>query len=279
MTRVKKRVISALLAGFVLLNAMAFMHARAMTRFVTSGTRTPFPEQLTLAQKLGVLFTGVTVPRPQNQRTPQSVGLASIAETFTTTDGQRLGAWRIPAKDPRALVVMHHGYAGAKADLLDESVLLNRMGAETLLVDFRGSGDSSGGSAGSRFARGVDEALDVAAVFRAVRAERPARGRRPRCDTRCADPGGAVRPARVHHRKQVHRDWAPGLPVRSPAGPLNSDDALTLNKIGVSSRQASSRTPATSCTRRITRTSGPTRSPRCSRASRTRRLFGIVCSP
>ena len=165
----RRRVLAGLFVlGFALLNAMAWMHARAMTHFVSAGERTAFPEKLSFAQKLRVLATGVTVPRPANARDPRAVGLPFTGETFTSADGVRLGAWRIAGAAGQAVVAMFHGYAGCKADLLDEAALLHGLGVELVLTDFRGSGDSAGDST----TIGLDEARDVAAVAGALRGPR-----------------------------------------------------------------------------------------------------------
>jgi alpha-beta hydrolase superfamily lysophospholipase len=140
-----------------------------MTRFVAAGTRTPFPEQLTILQKIGVLFTGVTVPRPTIHRTPEEAGLHSEKLEITSLDATRLRAWCIPAPGADITVIMFHGYAGNKGDLLDDAVVLHEMGFDLVLVDFRGCGESDG----DHTTIGVEEALDVVGTMNAVKSSRP----------------------------------------------------------------------------------------------------------
>src|SRR5438034_4698315 len=60
---------------FVGVNALAFMHARAMTHFAPTGIRPPKPWQMSASQKARALFFGVTVPRPTNTFTPAKYDL------------------------------------------------------------------------------------------------------------------------------------------------------------------------------------------------------------
>src|ERR1700684_4339339 len=68
-------IVILMLAAFVGLNVIAFMQARAMTHFTDGGSRTQPPERLSFFQKMGVLFTGVRMPRPTNSSTPADLGL------------------------------------------------------------------------------------------------------------------------------------------------------------------------------------------------------------
>ena len=84
------------LVGVVLLalvaNGFAYMHARAMTRFVGPGERTLPPNEITLAGKIRALFFGVRIPHPLNTRTPAAVGLDFETRRFAGEAGE-LEAW------------------------------------------------------------------------------------------------------------------------------------------------------------------------------------------
>src|SRR5262249_22595949 len=160
--RKKKRAVAGLvLAGFVALNLLAYFHARAMTVFSGDGVRTPRPERLSAWDKACVLLTGVNLPRPANERTPDDLGLTYETCRISGDDGTALEAWRIPRDQSRAMVVMFHGYASCKGRLLKEARALHELGCETLLVDFRGSG----GSSGNETTLGIFEADDVRSAF------------------------------------------------------------------------------------------------------------------
>jgi len=158
--RLMRRAALLLLAGLAALNTLAYVHARSFTTFSTDGQRTPDPETLSFAQKLGVLFTGPTLPRPQIRATPVNIGLAHETHHFRTRDGFTLEAWRLPQPatvEARGLVLLFHGYGDSKSSLLTEARIFHEMGYEAVLVDFRGSG----GSDGNTTTIGYDEAEDV----------------------------------------------------------------------------------------------------------------------
>lgn len=149
---------AVLVCLFVALNVVA-LHARAMTHFVDEGRRTPRPEALSAWQKAWIMLAGVRIPRPRNCATPASLGLPFEAYRLPTAGGE-LEAWYIRCPHPRGLVVLLHGYAGCKADLLAEAEVFHQQQLAALLLDFRGSG----GSSGRDTTVGVREADDVAAA-------------------------------------------------------------------------------------------------------------------
>jgi alpha-beta hydrolase superfamily lysophospholipase len=156
------RWLAALLSvclAMLLLNALAFMHAWAMTHFVSSGSRTVRPESLTFPQKLGVLLTGIRVPKPANVA-PTSQPFAIETHRFPGGSGE-LEAWFVPCEQARGLFLLFHGYASCKSELLGEAAALRELGYHTLLVDFRGSG----GSSGYETTVGMLEADDVARAY------------------------------------------------------------------------------------------------------------------
>jgi alpha-beta hydrolase superfamily lysophospholipase len=147
------------------LNLSAFLHARAMTHFTVGGTRTPEPEALSFGQKLHALLLGVNIPRPENTVTPADVQLTYEVKDVVADDGSVLEVWQIRAEKPRGVVVMFHPYASSKATLLHEARAFHDMGFAVVLVDFRGSGGSSGNETTVR----VREADDVLAAVRHAR--------------------------------------------------------------------------------------------------------------
>lgn len=156
---------AALFAGFVVLNGLAYQHAHAMLNYSSDAARTARPQSLSLGQKLRILICGVTVPRPVNSRSPEDLGLASELIHIRTDDGLNLEGWLLLPPNPRGTVVLFHGYAASRSDLLEEGKYLYGMGWAVVLVDFRGSGGSDGGAT----TVGFSEAKDVAATVRYVR--------------------------------------------------------------------------------------------------------------
>src|SRR5258708_784138 len=96
--------------GFALLNAWAYRHAWAMTHYTSGGRSTIRPEKLPLSGGVAVLLTGLTLPRRANDKPPADAGLPYETHLLTVPDGIELEAWHVPHSDPRAIVVMFHGY-------------------------------------------------------------------------------------------------------------------------------------------------------------------------
>jgi dipeptidyl aminopeptidase/acylaminoacyl peptidase len=136
-----------------------------MLNFSADAHRTPRPQSLSLGQKLKVMVCGVTVPRPVNTRSPKDLELDSEIVQFSADDGFRLEGWLLLPSNPRGTVLLFHGYAASRSDLLPQSKEFYDMGWAVVLVDFRGSG----GSEGCTTSVGFDEAKDVAATVRYVR--------------------------------------------------------------------------------------------------------------
>jgi uncharacterized protein len=144
------------------LNWMIIRHAWAMTHFV----RYPVPEPAspTWADWLRLLLFGLVLPRPENGATPADHGLAYETHEFSSGTN-RLSAWHIPQPWRRGMVLLFHGYHSCKAQLLTEAKAFHEMGYACFLIDFPGSGDSSGDAT----TIGRREALDVARTVNYVR--------------------------------------------------------------------------------------------------------------
>ena len=160
MKRVARLLVAGLLSGVVSVNILAFMQARAMTHFVEEGERTARPEQLSLVERVSVILSGVNIPRPRSLSTPAKYKLDFQVHRFTSPSGSTLEAWYVPGKEAFPLVLLFHGYAASKSSLLTTARVFHELGYGALLVDFYGSG----GSSGRGTTIGVKEADDVAAT-------------------------------------------------------------------------------------------------------------------
>ena len=156
---------AAALAGTVALNVLAWRHAYAMTHFGRGFVKTQVPEKLTFFEKAQVLVSGVRLPRPETKIPPASLGPECRAITIPCTNGITLGAWYCPVASSSSLVLLFHGYAGEKTGTMPEAKAFLELGASVLLVDFRGSGESSE----AMTTIGFLEAEDVAAAVRYAR--------------------------------------------------------------------------------------------------------------
>jgi len=159
----------AVLLGFFLLNVWAFRHAWAMTHFSSGGKSTIRPEEMSMLGRTAVLLAGVNLPRPANDRTPGELNLQFETHRLRTADGIGLEVWHVAHPDPRATVLLFHGYGTSKSKLLNEAGAFHELRCNTLLVDFRGSG----GSEGDATTLGMFEANDVAAACELARTLAP----------------------------------------------------------------------------------------------------------
>lgn len=133
-----------------------------MTHFTRGGTRTKGPEELGPFERAWVMATGVRVPRPENEVLPFAMGLHYTTETISLNRGGALEVWTIPTDSAKGHVLLFHGYAASKSSLLAEAWNFHEMGWGPILVDFRGSG----GSTGDDTTIGIREVEDVDAAVR-----------------------------------------------------------------------------------------------------------------
>ena len=167
--RILRRVILPfLLITFMGINAVAFVQAWSMTHFVAGSSRTEPPENLSFLQKIRVLATGVHVPRPVNDSTPADFHLR-FGTLHCRSNGVDLESWFIPSPSrPHGLVMMYHAYVSSKSSLLPAAVHFHELGYDIEMIDFRGSGGSSGNST----TVGYREADDVATTVAVARENR-----------------------------------------------------------------------------------------------------------
>ena len=161
---------TGLAIGFALLNVLAYNHAYAMTHYTAPAvSKAVKPEHLSVADTLKVLLLGVRVARPVSDRRPSELDPACEALTLTAEDNGSLSVWLCERGPAAPLVIVFPGYAAEKTKLLPEAKAFLELGASVLLVDFRGSG----GSSGNATTVGVLEAADVTTVFRYAKGRLP----------------------------------------------------------------------------------------------------------
>lgn len=76
--------------------------------------------------------------------TPRAFGLDFESVQIATEDGERLHGWWVPADRPRGTVLLFHGNAGNIAARVDYLLMFHRLGYSTLIIDYRGYGQSTG---------------------------------------------------------------------------------------------------------------------------------------
>jgi uncharacterized protein len=102
--------------------------------------------------------SGFGLSRPDSSKLPTDVGLAYNTRRIPINQTEWLETWFIPAQNSKGTVLLFPGHRGSKAlQLLAPAQSFNNLGYDTLLVDFRGVG----GSSGHTTTIGVREAKDV----------------------------------------------------------------------------------------------------------------------
>ncbi len=140
-------------------NLLAYLAAYAFTHTV-------YPNTIGLGQ-----------PRQVNRKTPQDFGLRysthriSVQGQLITnpqTASEWIDLWSIPVTDrpiAKGQVLIFHGKDGHKGQLLKPAFAFHQRGYDVILIDFRGTGRSSG----STTTIGVREAQDVVATVNYAR--------------------------------------------------------------------------------------------------------------
>jgi uncharacterized protein len=76
--------------------------------------------------------------------TPDEVGLRYAPVTITTDDDISLHGWFVPAEARLATLLFFHGNAGNISHRLDSLRIFHELGLATLIIDYRGYGESTG---------------------------------------------------------------------------------------------------------------------------------------
>lgn len=76
--------------------------------------------------------------------TPRQAGLDYEDVQLVTADGVALHGWFVPASPSRGTVLFLHGNAGNISHRLDSLLMFHRLGYSTLIIDYRGYGNSGG---------------------------------------------------------------------------------------------------------------------------------------
>ena len=137
-----KTIFYMLVALFVVMNVAAILHAYRFTHFELQNTpKTNSPKELTWQEKLKVICLGISNPRPVNDSVPtiayKTVRLGAEGQT---------SAWYCKKENAKGTVILFHGYASAKANLIERAQYFYNKQYSVLMVDFRGSGESEGNS-------------------------------------------------------------------------------------------------------------------------------------
>ena len=140
----KKLIIRILIFAVLILNGMGYTGAYMLTHYKTSNK------------------FALGIPRPKNYNSPADFNLTYTNHRIPLEHNEWLDSWLIEstAVRPQGTVVLFHGKDNNKSSLLDAATIFHSLNYHTLLVDFRGSGKSSG----NKTTIGVEEGKDVVAT-------------------------------------------------------------------------------------------------------------------
>lgn len=160
-----KRIGYTLLGLFILLNIVTAFHAYKFTHFYENGSIKK-PEQMSGAEKLSAMLFGVKYPK---SKVVDSFQIPHKNISLTTKDGFNLEVWHALQTDTSTInskttVILFHGHGGSKSGIIKEATAVYNMGYNTLLVDFRAHGNSSG----TVCTIGAKEVEDVMTAYRFV---------------------------------------------------------------------------------------------------------------
>jgi fermentation-respiration switch protein FrsA (DUF1100 family) len=85
-----------------------------------------------------------SVPGRELVATPADFGWAYESVAIDTADGERLHGWYVPAANSRGTLLFFHGNAGNISHRLDSIGIFRDLGLDTLIIDYRGYGESTG---------------------------------------------------------------------------------------------------------------------------------------
>ena len=84
------------------------------------------------------------LPGRELDASPRDIGLDYQDVALTTSDNEHLHGWFIPAAESIGVALFFHGNAGNISHRLDSIRIFNQLNLDTLIIDYRGYGQSTG---------------------------------------------------------------------------------------------------------------------------------------
>lgn len=121
------------------MNHEHLLQALLLTALVAAGFYVVVITLMTVFQERFVYFPGKKI-----KGTPADLGLAYEDVSFETADGVSITGWYVPCQDAREVVLFCHGNGGNISTRMETITILNGIGLNVLLFDYRGYGRSIG---------------------------------------------------------------------------------------------------------------------------------------
>jgi hypothetical protein len=159
MKKMLKFLVRTFIALFILLNIIVAFHAYKFTHFYNNGDITiRKAADKSSWDKAKEIFFGINAVKQKNTVTTDSTFKTVYLKT---KDSLKLEAWYIPVDSSIGTILLFHGHGGTKSGVIAEAESFNKMGYNTLLLDFRAHGNSEGNTC----TIGYDEAEDVKLAY------------------------------------------------------------------------------------------------------------------
>lgn len=164
----------------------------------------------------------IYLPARGLERTPAGVGLAFENVELSTADGERIHGWFLPAGTAPApvTVLLLHGNAGNISHRFEKLAVLRDLGADVLIIDYRGYGRSSGSPGETGTYRDADAAYAYLVETRRIDPRRvvlygESLGAAVAVDLAARKPvGGLVMESAFASAVEVGQEMFPFLPAR-----------------------------------------------------------------
>lgn len=154
-----RRFLRILLVLFILLNIVAAFHAYKFTHFYPGNeVERKAPEKMNWWDKTKAIVVGVPFAKSVNGPAPDNT---YNKIQFKTADSAMIEGWYRVQPHPKGTVILFHGHGASRSRILAEEQFMFRSGFNTLSIDFR----AHGGSSGNVCTIGYTEAYDVKAAY------------------------------------------------------------------------------------------------------------------
>lgn len=111
-------------------------------------------------------------PMEEIEITPEAIGLAYEDIYLVTEDDVRLNAWLVLAKDSMYTLLFCHGNGGNISHRVEKIAILNKLGLDVFIFDYRGYGRSKGRPSEKGLYRDAEAAYDHLVSQKGVSPER-----------------------------------------------------------------------------------------------------------
>lgn len=119
-------------------------------------------------------YRSLYFPMKEIEIDPSAVGLDYEDVYFETDDGVKINAWFVPVplKDSRFTLLFSHGNGGNICHRVEKIAMLNQLGLDVFIFDYRGYGKSSGRPSEKGFYKDIEAAYDYLVTKKNIQPER-----------------------------------------------------------------------------------------------------------